>query len=428
MSYRFNKEKYFASQREIYKPQYECSNEVSIHRLNIEKWLDFVELNTTEGAQLDEDSDIDKSLIIAEIEDIWDPREDYEIVTSNSYYTNEEEEYEEEEEAEEDNDIEMAQIENITDINYGVLNKKYNPDNIKKFGKSTMNTTMSNIGMDLYSKFRKLKLQEFNEKDEINRNLQNKDFTTDENGIRIFRGRLLQNHIIYKWEKKRYESFGYTIYKNFECPSSNVSELNSFNEDNYENKKKIILSYRYIRYKDNGIVKEIMCRYCYGKNWILREKYFEHLFWAHGVITYFNTNMISQDYLKHETYSIEGNKDQIKRVIVTQKLLISLGGLNDGFCQIIQALCAELIPMPDTYKNIVTITELGSVSLQQVQVVCKTCNMEINLLDSTKTGKNLSGLHDKLEGLYENYMVHYVEHHIPAQFLSKQPVYITLTY
>lgn len=34
--------------------------------------------------------------------------------------------------------------------------------------------------------------------------------------------------------------------------------------------------------------KEILCRFCYGKNWINEDYIYEHLFGSHVIVTYFS--------------------------------------------------------------------------------------------------------------------------------------------
>lgn len=223
--------------------------------------------------------------------------------------------------------------------------------------------------------------------------------------------RSFQHHRIQKWLKSQILEQGFDLKKNFQCPpsrcSNDQSHANACNDLNW-------ISYRYMRVSSAG--KQVMCRLCHGRNWISSCSFFKHLFLAHGIMTQVKSNYASN--FQVETFKITDyftvKVQTIQSVEFTRNLLPYLE--------------VSLVPLPE--KKFSKVLNNG---FRRTHVVCPHCSKWIRLgwceydeiirqdfedFDSFRNLniENYSKIsyvqkrdRDSIEGLYENYFIHYIE-------------------
>ncbi|CCF57031.1 hypothetical protein KAFR_0C00350 [Kazachstania africana CBS 2517] len=89
--------------------------------------------------------------------------------------------------------------------------------------------------------------------------------------------RSFQHHIIPKWLKENYSTGGFELFRDMNSSDSPCDTITMENID--------WISYRYLRKTQDSETKEVLCRFCVGKNWLDFRFYFKHLLFSHGIIT-----------------------------------------------------------------------------------------------------------------------------------------------
>ncbi|CCE65700.1 hypothetical protein TPHA_0M01250 [Tetrapisispora phaffii CBS 4417] len=252
----------------------------------------------------------------------------------------------------------------------------------------------------------------------------------------IFLPRCFQHHQMKKWMKERYKDQGYSIKKNYKCPpsacerSTQPNAINNFNNNSYN-----MLSYRYLRYQsdnyqNNKRVKELLCRYCHGVNWLPCESYFKHLFYAHGIMSEINRYTYSDDCCN--ILSIE--KIRTSEFLTCFKQNLKIKEFSRNIFAIVET---KLIPEPLKFYS-----STINGGFKRMHALCPHCSTWIRLgwcehdkimneeevyLKNVNTIRNLNNAYydifndnsslsfiqrrerNKIEGLYENYFRHYIE-------------------
>lgn len=204
--------------------------------------------------------------------------------------------------------------------------------------------------------------------------------------------RVFQHHDIPEWLKTRYleidPKFEIFINSNFKTsPCNSIRHQIDMQDDychidNFDDSTWIDFKYGRIMNGD----KEILCRFCYGKNWINEDYIYEHLFGSHGIVTYFS----------------EDDSNLMKINI-------------------------RLLPLPINYK---IERNCSYMSTQKTKVLCGTCQKWIELGNGSNTVNENDKVTESLKwrklhgirGFYENYFRHYISckemEHNKTHFIS----------
>ncbi|KAG0668555.1 hypothetical protein C6P45_004587 [Maudiozyma exigua] len=195
---------------------------------------------------------------------------------------------------------------------------------------------------------------------------------------KVFLPRVFQHHEIPEWLRARYleidPKFEFFVNSKFKTsPCNSLREQFDTKDDCCIGKK--FEDTNWIDFKYSRIMngdKEILCRFCYGKNWINESYIYEHLFGSHGIVTSYS--------------DIHNNSMKIS---------------------------VRLLPLPINYKT--ESSDSCTVS-RKTKVLCGICqewirlgngsnsiNRNNNIKESIKWSK-LPGIH----GFYENYFRHYI--------------------
>lgn len=239
--------------------------------------------------------------------------------------------------------------------------------------------------------------------------------------------RSFQHHRIQRWLKKHIVDQGYELAKNFQCPPSRcINDLApswaTLDDVNW-------ISYRYTRQSADG--KEVMCRFCHGRNWIRGSNFFKHLFLAHGIMTQIKPGSLSN--FEEESFTIAGCftvKVQTVRSVDFSRNLLPL-------------LQVSLVPIPRK-----SFSKVLSNGFRRTHVLCPHCSKWIRLgwceydeiikqdFEDFDSFRNLNNENyarisyvqkrdrSSIEGLYENYFMHYIECDF-VRFQSK-PLYVQI--
>lgn len=298
--------------------------------------------------------------------------------------------------------------------------------------------------------------------EEINPNtMQCKHF---DNSKKLYTPRTFQHHQCTKLMSTNYQLQGYEVKKNYRCPQSAcyhiVDEVKeeeknlqdkeqNANEKDEEGKNESeevedfveplsypsehapntdylrnLLTYRYMRVRKRDNKKQVMCRLCAGVNWIETRNYFKHMFLAHGLISRFNdTTKWYRQKRKNNTI--------IKEKIETYFTIFieSIKSPDIKFCRdILPLIQIDSIPLPIRYYS-----DLRSSGFRRTHVMCPSCKRYIRIgwcehdeiikrqyedfeslnIATFKDYSRLSYVQTRkrgdIEGIYENYFVHYVE-------------------
>lgn len=224
--------------------------------------------------------------------------------------------------------------------------------------------------------------------------------------------RSFQHHRIQKWLKRQILEQGFELKKNFQCPPSRCSNdgpLQRVAQSNVD-----WVSYRYMRIGETG--KQVLCRLCHGRNWVAGCRFFRHLFLAHGIMTQIRPNYAANFAVEtlriSDYYAVQ--IQTIRSVEFTRNLAPFLE--------------ATLVPLPEK-----TFSKVLNNGFRRTHVICPHCFRWIRLgwceydeiirqdyedFDSFRNfnAENYAKMsyvqkrdRDAIEGLYENYFVHYVE-------------------
>ena len=253
----------------------------------------------------------------------------------------------------------------------------------------------------------------------------------------VFLPRGYQHHLMKKWMKARYIEQGYELKKNYQCPPSPCIYNKSFENLSFQQEINLI-SYRYMRYQKNSSneicstnneLKEVICRFCHGVNWVSCKNYFKHLFCAHGIMTEIKQNEFHWGIQNYSNLiQVEEHKLNGFCTIYTQILRV-----YDFSRNILPYFSVSLIPLPTKfYSNTV------NGGFKRIHVLCPNCSTWVRLgwcehddimkedeiyINNIDTIRNLSSDYDifsgttsyiqtkdrtQIEGLYENYFSHYI--------------------
>ncbi|CAB4256845.1 Ecm8p KABA2_12S00462 [Maudiozyma barnettii] len=207
---------------------------------------------------------------------------------------------------------------------------------------------------------------------------------------KVYLPRVFQHHDLPDWliqrykDKDRCDIFINCNFNGSPCNTIRGAYCDAEEENIVINKSQWI-EFKYCR-KYNSI-NQILCRFCYGKNWIEESFIYEHLFGSHGIVT--NNNSSS-------------NKIRIR-----------------------------LLPLPQKYQineiSNKTKTKTKTKNIK-IQVLCKECEKWIKLnssnsSSSTKETIEYRQLHG-IRGFYENYFRHYIScnssEHNQIHFISNK--------
>lgn len=235
--------------------------------------------------------------------------------------------------------------------------------------------------------------------------------------------RSFQHHRIQTWLKKHILDQGFDLAKNFQCPPSRCAEDRFSASPRAADDDVNWISYRYMRHSAEG--KEVLCRFCHGRNWIRAGNFFRHLFLAHGIMTQIKPGSLSG--FAAETLSITDyftvQIEVIRSVDFSRNLL--------------PLLDVSLMPIPRK-----CFSKVLSNGFRRTHVLCPRCSRWIRLgwceydeiirqdfedFDSLRNLNRENYLRisyvqkrdrNSIEGLYENFFVHYIECDF-ARFQSK---------
>lgn len=224
--------------------------------------------------------------------------------------------------------------------------------------------------------------------------------------------RSFQHHRIQRWLKKHLVDQGYELSKNFQCPPSRcVHDRGPHSGDlHYIN----WISYRYTRHSGRG--KEVMCRFCHGRNWVNTSVFFKHLFLAHGIMTQIRPGSLSgftvETFKLTEWFTV--NVQTVRSVEFTRNLM--------PFLEV------YLVPVPRK-----SFSKVLSNGFRRTHVLCPNCSKWIRLgwceydeiikqdCEDFDSFRNLNNENyarisyiqkrdrNSIEGLYENFFIHYIE-------------------
>lgn len=195
---------------------------------------------------------------------------------------------------------------------------------------------------------------------------------------KVFLPRVFQHHEIPEWLRTRYleidPKFEFFINSKFKTsPCNSLRDQIHTNDDCCKVKKfedSNWIDFKYSRIMNGD--KEILCRFCYGKNWINENYIYEHLFGSHGIVTSYT--------------DIHNNSMKIS---------------------------VRLLPLPKSYN---TESNDSCTVSRKIKVLCGTCQKWIRLgngSNSTNRNNNIQKsikwrkLHG-IRGFYENYFRHYI--------------------
>ncbi|SMN21832.1 similar to Saccharomyces cerevisiae YBR076W ECM8 Non-essential protein of unknown function [Maudiozyma saulgeensis] len=189
---------------------------------------------------------------------------------------------------------------------------------------------------------------------------------------KILLPRVFQHHSLPNWLIKRYKEINNNCEFFINKEKNNESPCNSLRQENIQEEEWI--QFKYFR-KINSI-NQILCRYCYGKNWINELFIYEHLFGSHGIVTRQNNEKIN----------------------------------------------IRLLPLPERYQ----IIKVNS-KLVKIQVLCRECQRWIQLNDTNNNNSKKDSIEYRqlhgIRGFYENYFRHYISckesEHNQIHFISK---------
>lgn len=284
-------------------------------------------------------------------------------------------------------------------------------------------TTISRIGKSYESIFQERDIYA----------MQCKHFETSK---KLYIPRSFQHHKLSKIMRINYELQGYELRKNFQCPKSAclenhediISDSSSHSSSHIEQQNLTnLVTYRYMRVNKsankNAYKKQVMCRLCAGVNWVDTTNYFKHLFLAHGLISRFDksTSWYQRQHKKLIT------REKIENYFTFYVECIRSHDLK--FCRdIFQLLQFEALPVPLRYYS-----DLMKSGFRRTHVMCPYCKRYIRIgwcehdeiirrqfedfesfnISTFKEYARLSYVQtrkrDEVEGLYENYFVHYIE-------------------
>lgn len=230
--------------------------------------------------------------------------------------------------------------------------------------------------------------------------------------VKIYHPRSFQHHVVTKQLKESYQD-QFCLRKNFKCPKSackdNDRESTATTPLNW-------VSYRYLRTDLATGTRQVMCRFCRGKNWIRIDRYFQHLCFAHGIQTQIKPDRLSR--------WDSGIKVEIRDMgeFYTTRIQTIVTPFNREHLKLLDV---NLIPLP---KNFFSTSLRGGIKRLHVQ--CRTCLHWIRLgyceydeivkeefedYDSF-TSNDLENMcytqsraRQEIEGLYENYFAHYID-------------------
>lgn len=229
--------------------------------------------------------------------------------------------------------------------------------------------------------------------------------------------RSFQHHKVQKWMKKQYLDQNYELKKNFQCPPSRCNSNYTFAELPGLNDDLNWISYRFMRYSSEiNISKEIMCRFCHGKNWVKTRGYFKHLVLAHGIMT-----QVRPEYLNSLT---------VREFEITDYFTVKMQTiyLNEFSRNLLPYLKVSFIPIPNRYYS-----KIINGGFRRTHVMCPKCSKWIrigwcehdeiikeayedfdsfrnfNREDYSKISYIQKRDRSSIEGIYENYFTHYIE-------------------
>lgn len=215
----------------------------------------------------------------------------------------------------------------------------------------------------------------------------------------LFLPRIFQHHRITKWLSDYYLTQRFKVIINTEFKGSPCNTLNVKNYDY------CWVDFKYMRIKDetdydnSDVEKEILCRFCYGKNWIPILSVFEHLFKSHGIITWYD--------------NVNGKKDKFSAIEI----------LSDQ-----TSVKVKLLPLPEKYfalklsdgtqrthvkcSNCLNWIRLGWCEYDEILITDNSNDIiEMNIEDpNIVNGKVITQQRERksINGFYENYFEHYV--------------------
>ncbi|CCD22907.1 Ecm8p NDAI_0A07530 [Naumovozyma dairenensis CBS 421] len=260
-----------------------------------------------------------------------------------------------------------------------------------------------------------------------------KDSTICSKNCLVYLPRTFQHHKIHKLVKQRQFELGYSLRKNIQCPlsaCSNVKESSALANNKYESALNWV-SYKYIRSKEGK--KDVMCRFCLGSNWIEGVHFFRHLFLAHGIIT--EINQEGKAKLPYKLINKEINQNTT--------LYIEQLNIPKFSRTLLPFLSVSFIPMPFKYYS----RRLNG-GFRRTHVLCPSCSNWVHLgwfehdeiikegyqnFDSIRNFnidyQNISYIQERdrrlIEGLYENYFIHYI--HCGLSRLSSKCMFVEIS-
>lgn len=229
--------------------------------------------------------------------------------------------------------------------------------------------------------------------------------------------RSFQHHKVQKWMKKQYLDQNYELKKNFQCPPSRCNINCNYTEPPGVNDELNWISYRFMRHStDSTNCKEVMCRFCHGRNWVKTANYFKHLVLAHGIMT-----QVKPEYLDSLT---------VREFEITDYFIVKMQTiyLNEFSRNLLPYLKVSFIPIPNRYYS-----KIINGGFRRTHVMCPKCSKWIrigwcehdeiikevyedfdsfrnfNREDYSKISYIQKRDRSSIEGIYENYFTHYIE-------------------
>ena len=211
--------------------------------------------------------------------------------------------------------------------------------------------------------------------------------------------RSFQHHTINRWLRDQYSFQNSKVFKNKNCAQSPCGTVVP------GNKSRSWIDYKYIKISlIDEANNEILCRFCYGKNWVKCTNFFRHLFLSHGILT-----------------KLEASRDGNDPNIPLDMPKVFKNWQNIAF---------EFIPVPKLYFCM-----KFSTGFRRTHVQCPNCNKWIRLswceydeilLEEDTHSATVTNSNDfdvtystkrvyvqnrdrsLVDGFYENYFSHYV--------------------
>lgn len=241
---------------------------------------------------------------------------------------------------------------------------------------------------------------------------------------KLYTPRTFQHHRLTKIMRANYELQGYDVKKNYQCPKSACQQDQDPSSpapcgNRFEDLNNLAI-YRYMRVRKKDGAKQVMCRLCSGVNWIDTCDYFKHLFLAHGLISKFNRS--TAWYKKSEELILKETIENYYTVFIESTSAVK-------FCRnVFPLISLESIPLPIKYYS-----DLMSSGFRRTHVLCTSCRRYIRIgwcehdeiirrqyedfeslnIATFKEYARLSYVQtrkrEEVEGIYENYFVHYVD-------------------